>query len=83
MVDIEQDLKLVEWLDDQAAQRLWTNGSLRSFTLEAWNVRGIVVIIQRFEKGGWDVYMPVTSSNEIAVTLRAIEQQLNALKSIG
>lgn len=75
------DIKLAEWLDDVGAMRLWTNSALKGFTLQGWNVRGFVVIVQKFDAGGWDVYMPVTASNNINATLRSLEAQIRELQA--
>lgn len=63
------------------ANHLWSLGLDRDgqrsldgvFTLTAYNVDGVVVIVQQFIGRGFDIYVPASASPQIATTLDAVE----------
>ena len=73
---------LDQWLAKQEAHCMWQQRIPRVGVLECWclprtrKTLSPMVLVQRWDNGGWDIYTQVSGTNDIGETFHAAEQHL-------
>lgn len=73
---------LTDWLSRHRARKLWKLESDRTthfhrFVIEAYDVGGGIALVQRWQDGGWDLFVPSSLNPAIDTTLLGAERALD------
>lgn len=71
---------IAKFYNEYNAKRLWVIDGIQNTSVEemaAFVIKGRVVILQKYREGGWEVYAPVSDSNDVETTLQELEKRLS------
>jgi len=69
---------LDDWLEKHGARRLWTLEQPRfhRFTVACYDVGNAVALVQRWDDGGWEIFVPASLENNVEAAFRGAERAL-------